>query len=121
MHCVVVDAPGEPRAVHIRPNKRAKQLADGDEEVQLYVGEGDAYVMDGKMQEGYEHSLPKKRVNKSHRFVLIFRHGDVASGMFLLLVTHICFQLLVILTRSIRFQLLMTREWPSLKWQRERR
>ena len=80
MLCVVVDAPGEQvRPVYIRPNKRAKKLADGDEEVQLYVGEGDAYDMDGIMQSGYEHSLPKNKNNKSHRFVLIFRHGDEAS------------------------------------------
>jgi len=77
--CVVVDSPGAPRPVHIRPNKRTKLLADGDEEVQLYVREGDAYDMDGKMQAGYEHSLPKKEGNKSHRLVLIFRHGDEAS------------------------------------------
>ena len=73
--CVVVDAPGEPRPVHIRPNKRAKQLSEGDEEIQLHIGEGMGYDMDGVMQHGYEHSLPKRRDNNSHRFVLIFRHG----------------------------------------------
>ena len=77
--CVVVDAPGEARPVHIRPNKRAKPLADGDEEIQLYVTEGMAYDMDGYMQDGYEHCLPKKKDGKSHRFVLIFRHGDEAA------------------------------------------
>ncbi|KAL9187368.1 hypothetical protein ACHAXT_001471 [Thalassiosira profunda] len=77
--CVVVDAPDEPRPVYIRPNKRAKKLSDGDEEIQLDVGEGDAYDMDGLMQNGYEHSLPKKNGSKSPRFVLIFRHGCEAS------------------------------------------
>ncbi len=73
--CVVVDAPGEPRPIHIRPNKRVKQLADGDEEIQLFIGEGDGYDMDGLMQKGYEHSLPKRYGDTAHRFVLIFRHG----------------------------------------------
>jgi len=74
--CVVVDAPGDPRPVHIRP-KRSKPLAHGDEEIQLDIGESDAYDMDGIMQNGYEHSLPKKKSN-SHRFVLLFRHGNEA-------------------------------------------
>lgn len=77
--CVVVEAPGEPRPIYFRPNKRAKQLSDGDEEIQLDIGEGDAYDMDGVVQSGYEHCLPKKRNDKSHRFVLIFRHGSEAS------------------------------------------
>lgn len=51
MLCVVVDAPSV-RPVCIRPNKRAQPLAEGDEEVQLYVGQGDAYDMDGTMQVG---------------------------------------------------------------------
>lgn len=74
--CVVVDAPGEPRPVHIRP-KRSKPLAHGDEEIQLDIGESDGYDMDGIMQCGYEHSLPKKKSN-AHRFVLLFRHGNEA-------------------------------------------
>ena len=77
--CVVVDAPGEPRPVHVRPNLRSGPLSDLDEEVQLYMGEGDGYDMDGVMQSGYEHRLPKRSDVTSPRFVLIFRHGDVAS------------------------------------------
>ena len=54
--CVVVDAPGEQvRPVYIRPNKRAKKRSHGDEEIQLFIGQGDAYDMDGLMQSGYEH------------------------------------------------------------------
>lgn len=75
--CVVVDAPGEPRPIHIRPNKRVKPLSNGDEEIQLYIGEGDGYDMDGIMQAGYEHCLPKK-VNTAHRFALIFKQGNEA-------------------------------------------
>ena len=72
----MVDAPGDPRPVHIRP-KRSKPLAHGDEEIQLDIGESDGYDMDGVMQCGYEHSLPKKKSN-AHRFVLLFRHGNQA-------------------------------------------
>ena len=77
--CVVVESPGEPRPLLIRPKRKFKKLSDGDEEIELLVGEGDSYDMDGYMQVGYEHSLPKKKKMKSHRFVLIFRHGCVAS------------------------------------------
>ena len=77
--CVVVDAPGEPRPLYIRPKRsKSTHLANGDEEIQLYVGEGDGYDMDGDMQVGYEHSLPKQKTNLSHRFVLLFRHGNEA-------------------------------------------
>ena len=68
-----------PRPLLIRPNKTCKNLSNGDEEIELLAREGDAYDMDGFMQAGYEHSLPKKKKNKSHRFVLIFRHGNAAS------------------------------------------
>lgn len=74
--CVVIDAPGEPRPVYIRPNKRAKKLSHGDKEIQLAIGEGNAYDMDDIMQAGYEHCLPKRKTDVSHRFVLIFRQGD---------------------------------------------
>jgi len=74
--CVVVDAPGEIRPLCIRPNKRTKPLCHGDEEIQLFIAEGDGYDMDGYMQDNYEHSLPKKLKSNSHRFVLIFRHGN---------------------------------------------
>jgi hypothetical protein len=54
-----------------------KSLSDGDEEIELFIGEGDAYAMDGLMQKGYVHCIPKKKNVNSHRFVMIFRHGDV--------------------------------------------
>ncbi len=76
--CVVVDAPGEARPVHVRPSPGGP-LSDGDEEIELYLGEGDGYDMDGVMQNGYEHRLPKRMHSKAHRFVLIFRQGNAAS------------------------------------------
>jgi hypothetical protein len=72
---VVVES-HEMRPLKIRPAK-SKSLSDGDEEIELFIGEGDAYAMDRLMQEGYEHCLPKKENVNSHRLVMIFRHGDV--------------------------------------------
>jgi hypothetical protein len=76
-----------PRSVHIRPknkythgkNKSKNNLQEGDEEIQLYIHEGDGYDMDGYMQYNYEHCVPKRCNDTAHRFVLIFRHGNVAS------------------------------------------
>ena len=64
------------RPLKIRPTE-SKSLSDGDEEIELFIGEGDAYAMDRLMQEGYEHCLPKKENVNSHRLVMIFRHGAV--------------------------------------------
>ena len=72
---VVVES-HEMRPLKIRPAK-SKSLSDGDEEIELFIGEGDAYAMDRLMQEGYEHCLPKKENVNSHRLVMIFRHGKV--------------------------------------------
>ena len=76
--CVVVEAPGEVRPLYIRPNKKVRPLRKGDEEIQLFIAEGDGYDMDGFMQQHYEHSLPKKTKNNSHRLVLIFRQGSAS-------------------------------------------
>ena len=35
--------------------------------------------MDGLMQLGYGHCLPKRSGKTAHRFVLIFRHGNEAQ------------------------------------------
>ena len=72
---VVVES-HEMRPLKIRPAK-SKSLSDGDEEIELFIGEGDAYAMDGHMQKGYEHCIPKKEKVNSHRLVMIFRHGKV--------------------------------------------
>ena len=41
-----------------------------------YPSDGDAYDMDGEMQLSYEHCLPKKSKNSSHRFAIVFRNGE---------------------------------------------
>ena len=73
---VVVESDGM-RPVCIRPNKRVRDLEDGDEEVELYPGQGDGYELDAGCQHGYEHSLPKKKEVKARRMVAIFREGAV--------------------------------------------
>jgi len=74
--CVVVSSP-EPRPLHIRPKKSANRpLRTGDEQIEIYPSEGDGYDMDDIMQHGYEHSLPKKSKNTSHRFAIVLRNGE---------------------------------------------
>ncbi|KAH8078174.1 SET domain-containing protein [Aureococcus anophagefferens] len=54
-------------------------LADGDEELELWVGAGDAYSMDRGVQVGYEHAVPKvppKDTGVRKRVVAILREGD---------------------------------------------
>ena len=65
---VVVES-HEMRPLKIRPTK-SKSLSDGDEEIELFIGEGDAYAMDGHMQKGYEHCLTKKKNVNSHRNIV---------------------------------------------------
>ncbi|GMH53586.1 hypothetical protein TL16_g01483 [Triparma laevis f. inornata] len=75
---VVVESDGE-RPVCIRPNKKVHLLVEGDEEIELYVKEGDGYELDAGCQLGYEHSLPKKKEVKARRMVAIFRQGAVKN------------------------------------------
>jgi hypothetical protein len=69
--CVVLKSL-ESRPVHIRPDGPPEE---GDEEIIIFVGEGDSYSMDGEMQKHYQHCLPKKPKDPGCRNVLVFRHG----------------------------------------------
>ncbi|GMH99295.1 hypothetical protein TrST_g3156 [Triparma strigata] len=64
----------EARPVYIRPHRNVAR-AEGDEEVQLFVRQGDAYELDAGCQAGYEHSLPKRAQSKERRMVAIFKQG----------------------------------------------
>ena len=82
---------GVSRRTVIRPFKRLK-LEKGDEYIELFLGKGDAYEMNGEMQNYYSHSVPpnKNRTSVSHgdnnttseasldqsRIVIVFRVGD---------------------------------------------
>jgi hypothetical protein len=46
--CTVIESQSGPRPVKIRPKIGSGPREDGDEEIELYVDEGDAYEMDGK-------------------------------------------------------------------------
>ena len=72
---VVIESDGI-RPVCIRPNKKVKDLEEGDEEVELYPGQGDGYELDAGCQQGYEHALPKRKEVKARRMVAIFRQGE---------------------------------------------
>ena len=92
---VVLQSSGGLRSVKFRPKKpndkyddgygkkrKAKQpgeraLSNGDEELELWIGEGDAYSMDKGVQIGYEHSVPKQAKSSEigRRIVAILREG----------------------------------------------
>lgn len=57
--CVVVESRTCTRPILIRP-KGQDPLQDGDEEIIPFVGQKDAYEMDGQMQLSYEHCVPQK-------------------------------------------------------------
>ena len=64
------------RPVHIYPNNKKCQLEHGDERIILYAQTGDAYQMDGKLQENYFHCVKRdKPENHNQRVVIIFRDG----------------------------------------------
>ena len=92
------------RPILVKPKSNLKPLEDGDEEIIIFVGEGDAYEMDGRpfslfftyslrrtfsnlripsfftqgaMQLSYEHCLPQKNQGEdAKRSVVVFRHGS---------------------------------------------
>lgn len=69
--CVLVETPPTPRVVRVNvfrkltqttkkdsKGRRVHRRCDGDEVIQLYLQRGDAYEMDGRMQESYSHGVP---------------------------------------------------------------
>jgi alkylated DNA repair dioxygenase AlkB len=57
---VVIDAPASAdklRRVHINAFKKLDS-EEGDEDIELFLRPGDAYLMDGEMQKFYSHSVP---------------------------------------------------------------
>lgn len=85
--CVVLQSQGGPRRVRFRPKfasaspkrkrRRLSCLQRGDEELELWLDEGDAYSMDGEVQVGYEHSVPKVAEEAGRRIVAIMRAGKL--------------------------------------------
>jgi len=56
-------------------------VEDGDEEVELWICQGDAYAMDRGVQVHYEHAVPKRSLREGplegRRIVAIMRQGEV--------------------------------------------
>ena len=92
---VILQSGGGPRRVQFRPKtpdakyddsngitRRSKDhvgerpLQDGDEEIELWIEEGDCYTMDRGVQIGYEHQVPKVPSYGSRRVVAILREGQ---------------------------------------------
>ena len=94
----VVESQGGPRRIAFRPKEPRKtkqgeapvnskhhvgeaELSDGDEEVELWISQGDTYAMDRGVQVHYEHCVPKRRKSEGplngRRIVVIMRRGDL--------------------------------------------
>ncbi len=71
---VVIESPEFPRKLKVRTKKEARE---GDEQYEFFPVAGDAYEMNGVMQEYYEHSVPKTKNKEcqARRLVIVFRNG----------------------------------------------
>jgi alkylated DNA repair dioxygenase AlkB len=70
-----------PRKVKIQTFTHLEPM-EGDEQIELFLGPRDAYVMDGRMQESYSHCVPEDPTQENHqdhveRIAIVFRTGDV--------------------------------------------
>jgi hypothetical protein len=78
---VLLDSPLETRRVVVRP---FKDKFPQDEEIELFMAPGDAYMMDGEMQKWYSHSVPPgdqnlKEGSPTTRTAIVFRTGAMKS------------------------------------------
>ena len=72
---VIVDGPTPIRRVCIKPNPKL-EAAENDEDIELFLRPGDAYEMDGEMQQHYVHSVPpEKDQDVDTRLVVVLRVG----------------------------------------------
>jgi hypothetical protein len=74
---LTVDAPEDPRTICFQPANTI-ELKNGDEQIELYPGPGDAYSMDEAVQSGYVHAMLKTKESKildGKRMAIIFRNG----------------------------------------------
>jgi alkylated DNA repair dioxygenase AlkB len=77
--CALLVAGAKARKVKIRTFTHLEPM-EGDEQIELFLGPRDAYVMDGRMQESYSHCVPPDptQENQDHaeRIAIVFRTGD---------------------------------------------
>ena len=77
---LTVDTPNDPRSICFQPANDTP-LQAGDEQIELYPMAGDAYSMDGQVQNGYVHAMLKviksnnQQNNEFQRMAIIFRNG----------------------------------------------
>mmetsp|Transcript_10963 Transcript_10963/g.27767 ORF Transcript_10963/g.27767 Transcript_10963/m.27767 type:complete len:316 (+) Transcript_10963:166-1113(+) len=90
--CLLLDSPPAPRKVVVKVfdkltggrRERDRVHQDGDEFIELRLRPGDAYEMDGLMQESYSHCVPKDNAStdkrnknkRSRRICVVLRTGD---------------------------------------------
>lgn len=76
---VLVESQDPPRGVQIenmRPKGKSKARREGDEQFELFIGQGDGYEMDGEMQKHYVHGVPmSKDTTAASRTAIVFRQG----------------------------------------------
>ncbi len=73
--CVVLESEA-PRIVKFRPKiAKGSTLQLGDEQLELWISQSDAYAFDALSQVGYEHCVPKRRNHKQRRICAILRAG----------------------------------------------
>ncbi len=73
--CVILESRA-PRVVKFRPKvMKGNTLRPGDEQLELWISQSDAYDFDGISQVGYEHCLPKRHSNKQRRICAVLRAG----------------------------------------------
>ena len=72
---ILVASPEQGQRVCIRPFSYLEKK-NRDEYMEIYMESGDAYLMDGDMQQNYAHSIPPvEEVDQQHRLAVIFRSG----------------------------------------------
>lgn len=73
---ILVQSPEMPRRVVIESSDaEATYHQEGDVQYELHLGAGDAYVMDGAMQQHYKHGVTIDVPGNDERIALVLRHG----------------------------------------------
>ncbi len=79
--CVVLESE-IPRLVKFRPKVMkgsGSNLRPGDEQLELWISQSDAYDFDELSQVGYEHCLPKRHSYQQRRICAVLRAGIARS------------------------------------------
>ena len=77
--CVVIETPPD-RKIDIRVKEEYRESDADDVQYQLEVSKGSVYIMNGVMQQKFEHRVPKSK-NSGTRIVIAFRDGTAKTVM----------------------------------------